>query len=260
MNIREKLIQGKELRKKIKSNTLSFGTWMQIPHPSIAEILSRESYEWVALDLEHGAISTNDLPNLFRGIENNSKLPFVRLATPTRREIKSALDAGAMGLIIPMIESREGLMAAIDEMTYAPKGKRGVGFSRANDFGREFDHYYHSIDDSLSVIAQIESINAVNCLEDILQVDRVDAFLIGPYDLSASMGIPGQFENSEFLKAIEKFQSICIKHKKTMGFHQVKPDRDLLNQKIQSGYCFIAYGVDSAFLNLNCSLPNFTKE
>lgn len=244
-----KFEKAKQLKSKIRNGEVSVGTWMQISHPTIAEILAKSGYEWIAIDLEHGAFSPSELPNIFRAIELHGSLPFVRLAIGLRKDIKTALDAGATGIIIPMIESAKQLKEVINEMQYPPMGIRGVGFSRANTYGKNFDSYYKSINDSLTIVAQIEHINAIRNLDEILAVKELDALMIGPYDLSASMGITAQFDHPEFVKALQQFKEKCTKAKKAMGFHVVKPEWEQLKIKIQEGYSFLPFSVDGTFLH-----------
>lgn len=237
-----------EIRETLTAGRLSIGSWMQIPHASVAEIMGQAGYDWVAVDMEHGAISVHQLPDLFRALELGGTLPLVRLAQGMSKDCKQALDAGAGGVIVPMVESAEQLIAVRDACRWPPAGLRGVGFSRANLFGKHFETYRKEAQAPL-LVAMIEHIQAVEHLEDILSVKGLDAILIGPYDLSASMGIVANFEAIEFVEAIGKVRSLCAKHKVPCGLHVVTPDCAVLQQKITEGYRFIAYSLDSVFLN-----------
>ena len=237
-----------EIRETLSVGGLSVGSWMQIPHASVAEIMGQAGYDWVAVDMEHGAVSVHQLPDLFRALELGGTLPLVRLAQGMSKDCKQALDAGAGGVIVPMVESAEQLIAVRDACRWPPAGLRGVGFSRANLFGKHFETYRQEAQAPV-LVAMIEHIQAVENLEDILSVKGLDAILIGPYDLSASMGIVANFEASEFVEAIGKVRSLCATHHVPCGLHVVAPDRTALQQKITEGYRFIAYSLDSVFLN-----------
>ncbi len=228
---------------------------MQIPHPSIGEILGKAGYDWVAVDLEHGSIATSDLPNLFRAIELGGASPFARVAQGKMKDVKAALDAGARGLIIPMVQSAAQLEEVIAECLFPPAGKRGVGFSRANLFGKNFDQYVAQINEQLVIVAQIEHIDAVKDLDNILANPRLDAIMVGPYDLSASMGITGQFQHPEFVKAMNAVRTACEKRKFPAGVHVVTPNPTELKNKIIEGYKFIAYSIDGTFLHLSATCP-----
>ena len=127
------------IRQKLSENRPSIGTWQQIPHASISEILGESGYDWVAVDMEHGSISIDQLPDLIRAIELGGTLPLVRIAESKSKDCKQALDAGAGGVIAPMIESADQLNTIRASCCWPPAGTRGVGFSRANLFGKYFD-------------------------------------------------------------------------------------------------------------------------
>lgn len=248
-----------QIRKMMKEGSATVGTWQQIPSADVAELLAKAGYDWVAVDMEHGSFGADNLPNIFRGIECGGAAPFARLPEASKTWIKTALEAGAMGLIFPMIESREQLDAAIDLSTYpgqdfwrepgsAAPAYRGVGFCRANSFGRAFDAYREKIAPQIFLVAQIEHIRAVENLDAILENRRLDAIMVGPYDLSGSMGLTAQFDNPRFVAIMDKIANACKKFGVPMGLHIVQPDPDALRREIAAGSRFIAYGIDSVFL------------
>ena len=244
----------KIIREKLKNGKASIGTWQQIPHASISEILGQAGYDWVAVDIEHGSISVDQLPDLFRAIELGDTLPMARIAESKTKDCKQALDAGAGGIIAPMVESAEQLKMVRNACNWPPTGTRGVGFSRANLFGKNFDSYLEEAQSPL-LIAQIEHIKAVNNLPDILQVEGLDAIMIGPYDLSASMGITGEFDSQKFTDLMASIINCCKKYNVSCGVHMVQPDRKLLDSRIDQGHRFIAYGTDAIFTYINSHNP-----
>ena len=245
----------KNIRNKLQNNQVSIGTWQQIPHASISEILGQAGYDWVAVDMEHGSISVDQLPDLFRAIELGGTLPLVRVANSRQKDCKQALDAGAGGIIAPMIENAEQLMMVQNACCWPPVGTRGVGFSRANIFGKNFESYKKEAQSPL-LIAQIEHINAVNNLDEILQVNGLDAIIVGPYDLSASMGITGEFDSQEFTDIMDSIINCCKKHHLPCGDHVVQPNSKLLKKRISEGYRFLAYSIDAVFLYNSTQLIN----
>jgi 2-dehydro-3-deoxyglucarate aldolase len=242
------------IRNNLRFGKVSVGSWMQIPNASVAEVMGQAGYDWVAVDMEHGAISIHQLPDLFRALELGNTLPLVRLAHGHPKDCKQALDAGAGGVIVPMVESAEQLIAVRDACRWPPGGTRGVGFSRANLFGKHFEVYREEAQSPL-LVAMIEHSRAVECFEEILAVDGLDAILIGPYDLSASMGITAQFQNNSFIDMIDRIKTMCFLKKIAVGVHVVNPSPVELKARIESGYRFIAYSIDSVFLNTSCILP-----
>jgi len=236
-----------DIRKKLNNGGVSVGSWMQIPHSSIAEIMGQSNYDWVAVDMEHGAISAHQLPDLFRALELGNTLPLVRLAHGHSKDCKQALDAGAGGVIVPMIKNADQLRKVRDATRWPPSGNRGVAFSRANLFGKNFNEYIKEAKQPL-LIAMIEHIDAINELDDILKVDGLDAILIGPYDLSASMNLTAKFDHPEFTKAIRDIKSKSESANIPCGIHVVSPSVDDLKEKIDDNYRFIAYSIDSVIL------------
>ena len=250
----DRLERVRTIRASLRSGTSVVGSWMQLTDSNVAEIMGRSGYQWVAIDMEHGPVSLSQLPDLFRALELGGTLPLARVASPLPINCRQALDQGAAGVVIPMISSAAQLQAIINECHWPPRGRRGVGFQRANVFGKFFDAYVQEAQESL-IIAQIEHIDAVNNLESIVAVEGLDAIMVGPYDLSASLGITGEFENKKYLETLSKILSICAKHKMPCGIHVVQPDPKMLEQRINEGYTFIAYGVDTVFLNHGAALP-----
>ena len=247
------------IREKLCSGGCSIGSWIQIPHPSIAEIMGQAGYDWVAVDMEHGAVSVHQLPDLFRALELGNTLPLARLAQGHIKDCKQALDAGAGGVIVPMVESAEQLECVRDAVQWPPAGKRGVAFSRANLFGKNFDSYIEEAQQPL-LVAMIEHVNAIENLNAILQVEGLDAILIGPYDLSASMGLTAQFGQPEFISAMADIKSKADHAGIPCGVHVVAPSADDLRDKLDGGYRFIAYSIDSVFLNWAVARPDITGE
>ncbi|MEI6066103.1 MAG: aldolase/citrate lyase family protein [Methylococcaceae bacterium] len=236
------------IRQALAANQPSVGSWMQIPHASVAEIMGQAGYDWVAVDMEHGAIAVHQLPDLFRALELGGTLPMVRLAQGHPKDCKQALDAGAGGVIVPMVETAAQLMAVRDACRWPPAGIRGVGFSRANLFGKHFEAYREEAQAPL-LVAMIEHSRAVGCLEEILAVEGLDAVLIGPYDLSASMGLTAQFDEPTFIAAMERIRTLCLRANISCGVHVVMPDAEALRQRIKEGYRFLAYSIDAVMLN-----------
>jgi 2-dehydro-3-deoxyglucarate aldolase len=153
-----------------------------------------------------------------------------------------------------MIDTPEQLVAVRDACRWPPAGTRGVGFSRANLFGKHFDAYRKEAQAPL-LIAMIEHIRAVENLDAILKVEGLDAIMIGPYDLSASMGMTAEFDRPAFLNVLETIRLSCKRNRIRSGLHMVQPSREELEQKIAEGYGFIAYSIDAVFLQKTCNLP-----
>ncbi len=261
-------MQSQDLRAKLQNGQISLGSWLQIPSADVAEIIAQCGYDWLVIDMEHGSIDISDLPHLLRAIKVNSyninPLALVRVPKAKTMYIRRALDAGADGLIFPMIQSRCQLDDAIAAACYPPLedhkeskvlGLRGQGFCRANGYGKYFTKYNENQAQNLIFVAQIEHIDAINNLEDIITHPRLDAIIIGPYDLSASMQITGQFSHVKFTQALEKIQITCKQANLPFGIHIVHPNPDELKNAIKMKYTFIAYGLDATFLWTMATCP-----
>jgi 2-dehydro-3-deoxyglucarate aldolase len=242
------------IRRALRDGRPSIGSWIQLPDANSAEIMGQAGYDWVAVDLEHGAIGTESLPNLFRALELGGTLPLARLARGHYTDCKRALDAGAGGVIVPMIESAAQLVSARDACRWPPAGRRGVGFSRGNLFGKHFDAYQAEAQAPL-LVAMIEHVRALDDLDAVLSVEGLDAILIGPYDLSASMDLTAQFESPAFLAAMTRIQEACVAHHIPSGVHVVSPDPALLSRRLAEGHQFVAYSIDTVFLRTIAERP-----
>ena len=242
-----------KLRATLKSGGSTVGTWMQIQSPSVAEILAQNGYDWVTVDMEHGGFSPHQLPNIFRAIELRDCLPLARIAEPNFTYCKQALDAGAAGVIIPMVTSAKQLVELVKSCKWPPAGNRGIGFSRANLFGKYFEEYKAQAQNPL-IVAMIENQSAVNEIEEILSIEGLDAILIGPYDLSASLGCVGDFESEKFVNCLNQVRHFSGLAGVALGIHIVEPKLEELKTRISEGYQFIAYGIDALFLQNSSSI------
>lgn len=241
------------LKTRLRNRETTIGSWITLGHPAIAEIMASAGFDWLTVDMEHSAITLVQAQQLIQVIELAGCVPLVRVGANDPNLIKRVMDAGAHGVIVPNVNSQKEAEQAVQSVKYPPKGSRGVGLARAQGFGTEFEAYKKWNETESIVIVQIEHIDAVNDIDNILAVEGIDAFMVGPYDLSASLGIPGQFENSKFLTAMKKVSDAMTRiHGVAPGFHVVPPEVDLLNIKIREGYRFLAYSLDILFLGENC--------
>ena len=237
------------LKQKIRNKTQTIGSWITLGHPGIAEIMSKAGFDWLTIDLEHSGINIQQTEDLIRVIELCDVSPLVRITNNDPNLIKRVLDAGSHGIIVPMVNSLADAQLAIQSAYYPPKGKRSFGLARAQRYGVGFKDYLERSKDETIIIVQIEHIDALNELEAILSLDEIDGYIIGPYDLSGSMNIPGQFENSEYLDVISTINEVAKKLGKSGGIHIVEPDLQLL-EIAKKEYNFIAYSVDFRMIDV----------
>ncbi len=238
-----------KLRRALLDRSLSLGTWIQIGHPASAEILARAGFDWVCVDLEHGGIDPETMTNIFRTLDGFDCVPVARLPLNDPIWIHRTLDAGARGLIIPMVKTAAEADAAVREAKYPPRGVRGFGYSRANMHGVDFDDYIATANDEIAMVMQIEHKDAIGNLDAILEVDGVDGLFIGPLDLSGSMGLTGQMTHPDVVAALDTYRDACARHNATAGMHVVRPTPQNVQDAIAEGYTLIALGVDTVFLD-----------
>lgn len=240
------------LKATLKNGTVTIGSWISFAHPAVAEIMADAGFDWLTVDMEHSVITIREAEELIRVISLKGCTPLVRLTSNDPNQIKRVMDAGAHGVIVPMVNSREQAEAAVKAVKYPPVGTRGVGLARAQKYGAGFDGYLQWLNDESVVIAQIEHIDAINNLEAILGTNGIDGTIIGPYDLSASMGKPGRFDDNDVKSAIERYEAISRKMNKPLGYHVVPADHSLVRQRIEKGYSFVAFSTDFLFLGEKC--------
>jgi 2-dehydro-3-deoxyglucarate aldolase len=241
----------KTIKQKLKNRELTIGSWITIGHPSIAEILASANFDWLVIDIEHTTIDLSMVQILITAIQSRGIAAFVRVSKNEEVIIKRVLDAGADGIIVPMICSADEAKQAVKYAKYPPEGTRGVGLARAQQYGTAFEAYKEWVKTDLVVIAQIEHINGINDLENILEVEGIDGVFIGPYDLSGSLGIPGKYEEPIVVDALERFKRICKEKRFSMGFHVIETNAERLQAKIDEGYNFIAFSTDFLFMGTN---------
>lgn len=237
------------------------GSWITLNNPSVAEIMADAGFDWLCIDLEHSAIDYNEAQQMMIAIQSKGVLAYVRVGNNDPLIIKRVLDAGADGIIVPSVNSKSDAERAISAIKYPPVGTRGVGLARAQGYGFNFENYRDEIAPKVKLIVQIEHINAINELDEILSLEGVDGSFIGPYDLSGSLGKPGQYNEEDVKAAIEKYEIIAKKYDKWIGFHVVPPDYKLVKEKQDKGYNFIAFSFDAYFMghSIREQLKNIKK-
>ena len=234
------------VRMALLERKLSLGTWIQAGHPAVAEIFAGSGFAWIAADMEHTGISVEGFANLARAAGNVPMLSRVR--ENDTLAIRQVLDAGAMGVIVPLVNSAVEARRAVAAAKYPPQGVRGFAFCRANGWGRDFDRYAADANRDVAVVVMIESKQAVDSIDEILAVEGVDGVFIGPYDMSGSYGVTGQTGHRLVQDACAAVSDACRRAGKSAGIHVVKPTPQAIEGAIAQGFTFIALGMDTVFL------------
>lgn len=236
-----------KLKKKLLSGEKTLGTWLTVSHIQVVEaMLSSAQFDWLTLDLEHSEIGFEHMPAIFNICEKYGVAPLVRLSGANVIEGRKALDLGAHGLIVPVVENAGAFAELCKHFEYPPKGKRGVCLSRMNNWGEDFDEYMKNF--SPVIVPIVESTLGVKNAAEIAALECVDAVFIGPYDLSASLHKPADFENAEFKDHLHMVKKAAAAAKKPLGIHVVNPSAADLKRRCDEGFKFIAFGTDMIFI------------
>lgn len=229
--------------KRLRDGEKLVGTIVTLDAPEIAEVLSASGLDWLFIDTEHAALDCLAAQRVLMA----SKVPcVVRVGDAQESTLKKALDTGAAGVVIPMVNTAVMAKAAVQFCKYPPVGRRGVGMVRAQGYGFGFAEYVSHANDNVALIAQIEHITAVDNIDVIVKVEGLDALFIGPYDLSGSMGKLGQVDHPEVVAAIEKVRAACEKAGRRLGIYCSNPQ--IAKPYVDRGYTLVAVGFDAMLL------------
>ncbi len=238
----------KNLKKRLKNGETVLGCWLNLGSSVSAEIVGLAGFDWVLIDLEHGVGGEADAYHQIQALERGTAAPIVRVESYERQRIHRVLDFGAEGIMCPRIRTPQEARFAVDALKYSPEGLRGVAkMIRATHFGINFDEYYAQTKDSLVGVIQIETVEALQVVDEIAAIEGVDVLFVGPADLSMALGIFNQFDHPLFLDAVKKTGNAAKKYGKAAGVLLFNPDH--FNQFYEAGYRFIASGADMAFVN-----------
>lgn len=240
------------LKKRLRSGRPVWGSWITLGHPSVAEILCQAGFDWLVVDLEHSVIDLAETQTLLQVIAAHGVVPLVRVTSNDPQQIKRVMDAGAQGVIVPMVNSAEEARDAVRAVKYPPEGTRGVGLGRAQEYGFEFEKYAARINRESLVVVQIEHKDAVSQIDEIFATPGVDAFFVGPYDLSGSLGVPGRFEHPRMKAALDTIRRAARKSAIVPGFHVIQPRAADVRRRLREGYRFLAVSLDTLFLGTAC--------
>jgi len=226
------------------------GTWVNSASAAVAELFAHSGFDFVTVDAEHSPVGRSEIFRLLQAIRAGSPdcLALVRIPAADPVLIRAVLDAGADGVICALINTQEEAERLVAATRYPPAGNRGLGFCRDNDFGREATARAKRPDSGKLVAVQIEHADALPHLESILGTPGVDAAFVGPYDLSASLEVPGDFDAPAFRNALADIEEACGRHDVALGKHVVRPDPEEVIAAFESGYRMVAFSLDITML------------
>jgi 2-dehydro-3-deoxyglucarate aldolase len=232
-------------RKRLKTGETLLGSMVTLPSASVAEILADLGFDWLFIDGEHGPLETGDVLAILQAVGDRVAC-VVRVPGAEEGPIKKVLDLGAEGIIVPQVNTVEMAASVVRYARYSPRGSRGVGLSRAHGYGMRFQQYLETANDRIAVIIQAEHALAVENIESIVKVEGIDAVLIGPYDLAASLGKMGRIDDPAVTGAIEHVSKMCRAAGIPLGYFGVSAEA--VRPYVERGFTLIAGGVDTLFL------------
>ncbi len=234
------------LKSLIQAGQPAIGSWIAFSDPYSVEIMAEVGFDWLLIDTEHCPISTDALRSILIAAKGNETIPVVRLMNNQADYFKLALDLGAQGVIVPMVQTVEDARRAVDNCRYPPTGSRGFGPVRASRYHLDLETYIRGANENILLVAQIESIQAVRNLDAILEVPGIDAIFIGPADLSASMNLLGGMKHPQVLKVIGEIMEHARSRKIPFGLPAGSPSE--LKEYVERGATLVTVGGDLGFL------------
>lgn len=240
------LALGLALRARLKQREIVTGPWCTLPHPNVIELMARLDFDFLLLDGEHSAIGLGDLSALLPAAELHNTPTIFRPRSHAAGEIKGALDAGASGVMVPMVDTPEAAQQIINTCRYAPLGQRGIGPWRASGFYDGFADYTAQANHATTLILQIESATGLENVEKIAALAGFEALYVGPADLASSLGLPIGGRDPEMRDALERVARAATGHGKTAGI-DINDASDLPELR-EMGFRFFTIGSDAGFI------------
>ncbi len=242
--MKELIDRRKVLKQKFVDRKQVFAGWTSFGHVSISEIFVQSGIDFVGIDVEHSTISQEQSQRIIAACQAGGILCLPRIASHNVEMTRRLLDSGADGLIVPMVNSKKDVENVISWMKYPPAGRRGFGVSRAQGYGADFQEYIKEWNESSVFIAQIETIQAVENIEEILSCNGLDGVMVGPYDISGSLDIPGQLDHPKVIEAGQRVVEACQKLNKSCGTQVVDPNQENIREAFDRGYSFTVLASD----------------
>ena len=235
------------IRDRVLNREILSGTWLNLGSSMAAEIAANAGFDWLVIDLEHGAGDHESCLHQLQAIAGTPAVPIVRVAWNEAPRFKRVLDLGAAGVVVPYVTTPEEARQAVAAMRYPPQGIRGAAsLNRAANFGKDFASYVSDANRNLVTIVQVETEGTLDLLDDIAAIDGVDVLFVGPLDLSLSLGLLSQFDHPRFRAALKKVSDTARTHGKAAGI--LLNNLDQIEQTIADGFTFIGLGSDGGVL------------
>lgn len=234
----------RELKRKLRNRERVFGGWVSYPDPSITETFARAGFDFIAIDMEHTTISLEQARHIITSCQAEGTTCLPRPVSQSNDFFKPLLEAGADGMIVQMVETADQVRALIDAVKFPPVGRRSYGVNRAHGYGFDFDAYVCQWNDASTLILQVESITGVENIDSLLAFPEVDGVMVGPYDISGSLGLPGQINHPQVREASRLVVEACLRHGKSCCTQVADVTPGAIDDVFAQGYSFVIMASD----------------
>lgn len=244
MSYEDRLARRKALKTKLLRRERLFAGWVSYADAAITETFAKAGFDLIAIDMEHTTLSLNDAKRIITSAQSEGACCLPRPVSHTNDLMKPLLEAGADGLFIQMVETVDEVEALIEATKFPPVGRRSYGVNRAHGYGFDFDTYINDWNDSSLLILQIESITAVENIDALLAFDEVDAVMVGPYDISGSLGVPGQTNHPKVREAGRRVVEAAAQAGKSCCTQIADVTAERVQDAFDEGFTFVILGSD----------------
>lgn len=232
------------LKAKLRKRERLFTGWISYAHPSITETFARAGFDFIVIDMEHSTISLEQAQRIIAASQSEGVPCLPRPVSHSNDWIKPLLESGADGVMVQMVNTPEQVRALIDDIKYPPAGRRSYGLNRAHAYGFDFDSYIRRWNETSSFIIQVESIQAVENIDKLLAFDEIDGVMLGPYDISGSLGVPGQTSHPLVIEASRKVVTACERRGKSCGTQVADVSEKSVQALFDIGHTYAVLGSD----------------
>lgn len=232
------------LKQKLRNRERLFAGWVSFAHPSITETFARAGFDFMAIDMEHSTITLPEAQRIIAASQAEGIPCLPRPVSHSNDYIKPLIESGADGMLIQMVNTLDQVSALVNDIKYPPIGKRSYGVNRAQAYGFDFDKYIHSWNEESVFMIQVETIEAVNNIDSLLQNDQIDGVMVGPYDISGSLGVPGQTSHPLVIEASKKVIAACEKYGISCGTQVSDSTEESVQALFDLGYTYAILGSD----------------
>ena len=237
-------MERKKLKDSLRNREKLFGAWVSYAEPSITETFAKAGFDFLAIDMEHSTITLPQAQRIIAASQFYNVPCLPRPVSHSNDFFKPLLESGSDGLLVQMVNTTDEVEKIINYLKYPPIGKRSYGVNRAQEYGFEFNNYITNWNDESTLIIQVESIEAVNNIDNLLSFDQIDGVMIGPYDISGSLGVPGDTNHPKVIEASKKVINSCKKYGKSCGTQLNDPNPKNIQSLFDLGYTYAILGSD----------------